>query len=715
MSLAEAFGSIFQGHPGAHYVFDPRKEPLYRYITVNRGITEDDIARHLRGELPGLLSIPIFPTKSMTTWHADSGDVPMEVTVFNCHFAAGDCDRHSEEDEPINYVAVARRITKLGLPLVITRSKSPKSAHCWLSFKDAAGFLCSDARRLIEKYMVLLGITRGVEVFPKQDSLKDDQIGSGINLPYFSGERIAFGRDGEELDLAGFIELVRARQAFGQVLASRDLAEGPSRSGDSGASGEEHPMLKETVREFHAKNLEALRQSNKTGRWNDMANKTAFWAGRCFVSIVFDESEGDIKNEMVKAGAAVDAQNERQLLSTLASGWGSGILKPLKILENKFPERDEVLKDFNERFYVVENLGGKCRVAWETIEKATGALTLGHQSFDDFRNRFMHQMVVVGEEVEKSMEGASFDLSGKSKETRTPIFLSKGKFWLLNPERRQYSEVVYRPGETVGPELRNLWRGFSVEPKKGNVDLYLAHVLENVCKGDKAKFQWLTRWMAWKIRNPGMKSYTCPVLTGSEGIGKNVCIDAFAFLWGPHAFPVTQKSHVTGHFNFHFIACSVLIANEAFFAADKGQEGTLKSLITDDSFMLEGKGINAVPAKNILSVVVISNEIWAVPAGITARRFSIFDCGDAHKEDFEYFNRISLELGGAKGKKQGYSALLWYLLHEVEMGDFQPHQIIRTEALSVVFFFMDGVCLTQPPWIACCRSKRAIPFKCLWS
>jgi hypothetical protein len=232
MSLAEAFGKIFEGNGTAHYTWKPGE-----YNFIDRGITDADIERHLRGEEPGVLSIPIMANG-------------------RCHFAAGDADRHAEEDEPIDYVAVAKRITELGLPLIITRSKSPKSAHCWLCFKDADGFLCSDARRLIEKYMKVLGIGGNVEIFPKQDELKADQIGSGINLPYFSGKRIAFGRDGEELDLAGFIDLVRARQAFGQVLAQRDLSGNPEES--ESTNEKDRPQTVSVIRAAHQKHLEEL-------------------------------------------------------------------------------------------------------------------------------------------------------------------------------------------------------------------------------------------------------------------------------------------------------------------------------------------------------------------------------------------------------------------------------------------------------------------------
>ena len=47
-----------------------------------------------------------------------------------------------------------------------------------------------------------------------------------------------------------------------------------------------------------------------------------------------------------------------------------------------------------------------------------------------------------------------------------------GKWWIDHPKRQQFERVAYLPGYDNSHVL-NLWRGFAVEPKKGNCDLYL--------------------------------------------------------------------------------------------------------------------------------------------------------------------------------------------------------------------------------------------------
>lgn len=326
-------------------------------------------------------------------------------------------------------------------------------------------------------------------------------------------------------------------------------------------------------------------------------------------------------------------------------------------------DTDKTIKELNDDFYVVENFGGKCVICWEDIDPITNSIYLGHQSFHDFENRYMHLKIKVGE---KKVNGELM-----------AVYKTKAKYWLDHPARRQYKEVVYAPGEEPQSSVRNLWRGFSVEAIKGDCSLYLDHIKNNICKGEDDKYGWLICWMAWKARNPGKKNYTCPVFKGSEGVGKNVAFDGFAYLWGSHAITVTHKEHVAGHFNAHLRACSLLGANEAFFAGDRQHESSLKGLITDEYFMVEAKGVDAIRTINRMSIIVMSNETWVIPAGPEARRFAVFDCGNNRKEDTSYFGILKEQLNAG-----GHSALLYHLLNEVNLSNFDERKVIRTEALA---------------------------------
>lgn len=130
-------------------------------ITYKDDVTEELWAKHLSGES----SIGIVPIKD-------------SATVV---FAGIDIDSYIDFD----LKELERRVKALSLPLVLTRSKSG-GAHLWLflTYEAEASYI----RELLSTWAVALGFP-GVEVFPKQDRLaNDNDVGNWINMPYFDAK-----------------------------------------------------------------------------------------------------------------------------------------------------------------------------------------------------------------------------------------------------------------------------------------------------------------------------------------------------------------------------------------------------------------------------------------------------------------------------------------------------------------------------------------------
>jgi Family of unknown function (DUF5906) len=320
-----------------------------------------------------------------------------------------------------------------------------------------------------------------------------------------------------------------------------------------------------------------------------------------------------------------------------------------------------LVEELNKTYFVVESLKGKCRIAWEEENpEFLGTRSLVLQTFDDFRNRFMHKLIEVG----KKKDGE-------------PLTDTLANVWLESPDRRQYSQVVYEPGAALSKDIHNLWRGFSFEPKKGDCGLYLTHLKDNICQGSECYYDYLIHWLAYAVQHPGEPGHTAVVLKGKEGTGKNVAASGFKRLWGPYAKEISQSTQLTGRFNAHMRACSVLIVNEAFFAGDRSHIGPLKAIITEPRLSIEAKGIDVTETKNLLHVIMLSNEDWVVPAGIDARRFNVLQVGEEHRSDVDYFKRIVDQL-----ESGGYAALLHHLLNEIDLGNFTPRICLSTPELE---------------------------------
>jgi hypothetical protein len=137
------------------------------------------------------------------------------------------------------------------------------------------------------------------------------------------------------------------------------------------------------------------------------------------------------------------------------------------------------------------------------------------------------------------------------------------KHWMHHPQRRQYEGVVFSPGRDV-PNHYNLWRGFAVEPRAGYCSKFLAHLRDNVCRGDKEVYNWVVGWFANIIQHPEQKMGTSLVLRGKMGTGKTKVGEVFGSLLGSHYVLVSDPRYVTGRFNSHLVSCLMLHCDEAF-------------------------------------------------------------------------------------------------------------------------------------------------------
>jgi hypothetical protein len=323
--------------------------------------------------------------------------------------------------------------------------------------------------------------------------------------------------------------------------------------------------------------------------------------------------------------------------------------------------REEVeepwLRRLNEDHAVIEDIGGKCRVISEVWDPAMKRSRISRQTFDDFRNRYMHRQVQIGTDAQGS-----------------PVYMPAGKWWLQHPMRRQYKTMVFAPNQEVEGSY-NLWRGFACEAIPGDCSLFLEHMKRVVCSGNEEHYSYLIQWMARAVQHPDTAGEVAVVLRSGQGTGKGTYVTEFGKLFGRHFLQVTNSKHLVGQFNAHLRDCVVLFADEAFFAGDKAHEGTLKGLVTEQSIMVEGKGVDAEIAPNYTHIIMASNNLWVVPAGADERRYFVLDVSEEHKQDTAYFTRLRAQMDSG-----GRQALL-HMLMTLDLKGFNVRSCPKTGAL----------------------------------
>lgn len=248
--------------------------------------------------------------------------------------------------------------------------------------------------------------------------------------------------------------------------------------------------------------------------------------------------------------------------------------------------------------------------------------------------------------------------------------------WLQHPKMRKYPGIVMDP-EGRYPDKLNLWQGWAVEPEPGDWSLMRELIEDVLCNGDRAHADYVVRWIAFMLQSPGVQPEAAIVFRGSEGTGKGTLGRVLMRLAGSHGITVSSPKQLAGNFNAHLRNAVFVFADEALWPGDKEAEGTLKQLVTEPVISFEQKGKDVIQGRNLVHLMMASNEEWVVPAGKDARRFAVFDVADARRNDRAFFKRLHSQMNHG-----GLAGMLYDLL-AMDLTGWHPSQgIPKTQALA---------------------------------
>ncbi len=336
------------------------------------------------------------------------------------------------------------------------------------------------------------------------------------------------------------------------------------------------------------------------------------------------------------------------------------------------------LIELNAKYATIGDVGGKCLVlGWVPSKVDPVNEVPSFQTFKSFSERYAHKYVDVPNLKKRDAEGA-------------PEMESKqlGAHWLKWGQRRSFEGIDLVPGQgpTVGNNVMNLWRGFATPPiapgqpspsgyGSVNWDRMQAHIAEVLADGDAAALEYIMKWSAWAVQNPGERAEAALVFRGGKGSGKGTFAHALRRMFGAHGLHIANPKHLVGAFNAHLRNCLLLYADEAFWAGDKQGESTLKALITESTLTIEQKGVDAVQWHNRIHLIMTANAEWVVPASHDERRYVVLNVSEKYVDNERYFQALHDEIAAG-----GLSAML-HDLQQVDLKGWHPRKILKTEAL----------------------------------
>lgn len=324
-----------------------------------------------------------------------------------------------------------------------------------------------------------------------------------------------------------------------------------------------------------------------------------------------------------------------------------------QIRSAKEAAESEWLARLNQQHAVIKNLGGRCLVVSEVYDPVMDRYRLTKQSFTDFKNAYCNK----------------FEMVPNAKGELRPVPV--GKWWLDHGKRREFDRIIFAPELDI-PGAYNLWQGFGVAATAGDRHLsLLRHIAHNICREkvpDDAlekpsaeafpKYHYLLGWLANTVQNPAQPGYTAIVMRGKQGTGKSFFAKAFGKLFGRHFLHVSHASQVGGNFNGHLRDTIVAFGDECFYATDARHTAAIKTLVTEETIVIETKGVDAESAPNYCHLILATNGGWAVRIPGDDRRFFMIDVSEDHRRDEAYFAAIDKDLEAG-----GYESLLHLLRH----------------------------------------------------
>lgn len=240
--------------------------------------------------------------------------------------------------------------------------------------------------------------------------------------------------------------------------------------------------------------------------------------------------------------------------------------------------------------------------------------------------------------------------------------------WMANAV--YLDQVGFDPTEQDENIKCNMWAGWPMQPRQGCCDNLLA-LIKYLCSGedehdDEALLDWVLRWLAYPLQNPGAKMQSAIVVHGPQGTGKSLFFEVIGKIYGEYGIVLNQGA-IEDKFNSDWTSKKLyVVADEVVANAEKHHlKNQLKALITGEWIRVNPKNVAAHKEKNQMNMVFLSNEKQPVVLENDDRRHCII--WTPPKLVPEKYSEIGKEVANG-----GVEALYHFLLN-INLDGFDTH------------------------------------------
>lgn len=255
---------------------------------------------------------------------------------------------------------------------------------------------------------------------------------------------------------------------------------------------------------------------------------------------------------------------------------------------------------------------------------------------------------------------------------------SAAPMWLKWPMRRAVDKVSYLPGaerfaEQDGVTYFNQWKGWGVEPRKGNIKPWLT-LIDFLFQGaEKGVKEWFLDWCAYPIQFPGTKLFSAVIMYGRmTGTGKTLVGYTLARIYGQNFIKIKSKDL----YDTWWAENRQFVLGDEISGSDKRAEADMmKAMITQEEININIKYIPQFSIPDCVNYYLTSNHADALFLEDEDRRFFVHEVLGAPLPD-DFYKAYDKWL-----KKDGGAAALMQWLMDRDLSNFNPKAMaLRTSA-----------------------------------
>lgn len=348
-----------------------------------------------------------------------------------------------------------------------------------------------------------------------------------------------------------------------------------------------------------------------------------------------------------------DGRSEEDI-HELATSWNKGLAEPLHDKEVSITVKS-VLKTAERK-----------RVALIAAEDAAVERLNKEYVFLTQRSlivRLKDGKIVTKEQMRDRFAGTFVNLGDDGAYRKKTAFDA----WFKSPKRYQLDDFVMAPGK--GPVFNNclnLWRGWGVSPRPGNVKPW-KEVVNHLFGDGSEQAKHFEQWVAYPIQHPGTKLSTATVIWSTQqGIGKSLIGATITRLYGEHATTISARE-LHDQYNGWAKNALFVVGEENSGSDRRADSNRLKNMITGATHHIHEKYQPAIELQNLTNFLFTSNHPDAFHVENDDRRLFIVSA-NVQPKTREFYDDYAKWMNS----EEGPAALMDYLMH-LDLTGFNPH------------------------------------------